>query len=101
MPVLGTPLMTLVSSILSANQDGGLWIFTGIAFLISVFVLVFTIWAFLPINKYILGSTSYEDPGLLKKLVAKWVRFDYLRIFLIGIGLAASIVALHSYYQIY
>ncbi len=63
-----------------------------------IVVFVFTIFVFVPINDYIFSTSTY-DTKKLEELVNKWVKLDYLRLFLVGIGLTTSIFAISNYNQ--
>lgn len=62
---------------------------------VAIGVFAWTVAFFVPINDYI-WNAAYE-PALLKEMVAKWVRAQYVRVAIVGAGLAMSIWALESF----
>jgi hypothetical protein len=93
--VLGTPIVSLIALILVWKKGGRTRTLLGASFLIAAGVAIWTVLFFVPINQYI--QTGEYNPVELKGLVTKWVRYDYLRLAVVGIGLASSIWALTSY----
>ena len=93
--VLGTPVVSLIALILVWKKGRRTRTLLAASFLIAVGVSIWTILFFVPINQYI--QTAEYNPLELKRLVTKWVRYDYLRLAVLGIGLASSLLALTSY----
>ncbi len=93
--VLGTPIVSLTALILVWKKGGRTRTLLGVSFLIAAGVAIWTVLFFVPINQYI--QTGEYNPVELKELVTKWIRYDYLRLAVVGIGLASSIWALTSY----
>ena len=93
--VLGTPIVSLIALILVWKKGRRTRTLLAASFLIAVGVSTWTILFFVPINQYI--QTAEYNPLELKRLVTKWVRYDYLRLAVLGIGLASSLWALTSY----
>lgn len=96
--VLGTPIISLITMVMVWKIESPVFQYISVAFLISVITLLLTIKYFVPINEYIFTSPEY-DPVTLKEMVSKWVKMDYMRLFLIGVGMLSSIFALVIYYN--
>lgn len=94
--VLGTPVVSLIALYLVWPLGNPITLYLGIAVLMTLAVLVMTVKIFVPINKYIFGSQEY-DPVQLKKMVNRWISLDYLRLFLIGLGMIAAILGLDAF----
>ena len=94
--VVGTPVISLLSLILVWNSGNDVRIFLLISTLLSLLIFVAAVKYFVPINEYILTSKKYDEVKL-KKLVSGWVKIDYIRLALLGIGLLTSILALRSF----
>lgn len=94
--VLGTPAVSLITLGLVWQSAGLSLHFLAATFILSVIVLVFTLKHFLPINKYIFTSATYDQVEL-KKVVSKWISADYFRLLLIGAGMLTAIGGLNEY----
>lgn len=94
--VIGTPIICLTCLFFVWNIGTPVITLLMISTFISLIITVATIKYFVPINEYIFTSSEY-DPVKLKKLVHGWVKMDYIRLFLLGVGLLTSIFALRSF----
>lgn len=94
--VIGTPIVSLICLFLVWNIGDPARIFLIMSSLIALLVSVATIKYFVPINDYIFTSTEY-DQVKLKKLVSGWIKMDYIRVAILGVGLLTSILALKSF----
>ncbi len=94
--VLGTPIISLISSGLVWKTAGSSRYYLAATFVLSVIVLIFTITYFVPINEYIFSSAAY-DPVELKEMVSNWISADYIRILLIGTGMLTAIAGFNEY----
>lgn len=89
--VVALPLVSLIGLVLIWSQGTSLRIISGLAFAIALGVSVWTVRYFVPINNYIWAGEY--DAATLKRYVTGWVRGEYVRIVMIGIGLICAIVA--------
>ena len=96
--MLGLFVVNLLGIVLIRRANKAVRLSILICMLIVLIVFVFTILVFVPINDYILANSDYA-PDKLKKLVTKWVKLDYFRLLLVGIGFASSIFAIDAHYQ--
>ena len=96
--MIGIFLVSLLALISVRGESKTIKLLILTSFLTSIIVFIFTIMFFVPINEYIFSNTEYE-PNKLEELVNKWVKFDYLRLLLVGVGLTASILGLNAYYN--
>ncbi len=94
--VVGTPVISLITLIFVWNYKNPVTLLIAFSFLISIIVFVFTLRFFVPINEYILKSSEY-DAETLKYKVSRWVKMDYVRILMVGVGLITSILGLNGY----
>ena len=96
--MIGIFLVSLVALISARGESKTIRTLILVCILISSIVFLFTIVFFVPINDYIFSTSEYEQDKL-EELVNEWVRFDYLRLFLVGVGLTSSILGLNAYYN--
>jgi glucan phosphoethanolaminetransferase (alkaline phosphatase superfamily) len=96
--MIGTFLVSLIAYLSVRGENKTIKVYILTCILISLIVFLFTIILFVPINEYIFSTSDYE-PDKLEGLVNKWVKFDYLRLLLVGVGLASSILGLNAYYN--
>ena len=91
-------VLAIIALVIFWKSDPSLRIYLGGAALLYVLVEVMTFGYFYPRNEIMFNSGSLADTALLKKTWNEWTRMNWVRTFILLIGIAASFFALTRSY---
>jgi hypothetical protein len=92
------PFVSLAALLSVWKQKAPVTVYLGIAFLIALLVLIWTVTFFVPINQYLFSTADYE-PEKLSELVSRWITMEYFRVAVIALGTLSAILGVDAYYS--